>query len=56
MTNLEDAQIETNRRLTGLEGGMGKALHGITEIKNLLTRPDDPTAGYGLNGSSPSEG
>jgi ATP phosphoribosyltransferase regulatory subunit HisZ len=46
---------DLTRRVTNLEDGMGKALHGITEIKNLLTRLVSPTAGHGLNGSSPRE-
>ena len=36
-----DFRAETNRRLTELEDGMGKALHGITAIKNLLTSSTD---------------
>lgn len=51
-----DFRAETTRRLTSLEAGMGKALHGITAIKNLLTHPDDPTPDPGRNGSRPPSG
>ena len=54
MSDLNRQVSDLNRRVTNLEDGMGKALYGIAEIKNLLTRLIDPTAGHGLNGSSPS--
>jgi hypothetical protein len=57
---LRVGQSELNRRManlevrmTNVEIGLGKALHGITEIKNLLTRLADSTPDHGLNSSSP---